>query len=447
MANFNIVPFKKALKENALFSLPLMAGQIGQMLFGIGDTIVIGRYSAVAVGAVGVANGLFLPLIITGIGLLGAVGPIIAIEKNSTKGKDTNLGSVLVVCTIISIALIIAGSFLNYSVPLFSFNEEIIPGVQTYLGIVLYSIPGSLFYQGIKEFLQAHHDTKIPNFMVFFFNLLNVFLNMLLIFGWKFIPEMGIQGAAITTVICRSLMGVTLFLYAMKVHKKIDLSFNKELHNEIFKLGMPLSGGTLLEGSIFSIATILIGRMDVLSSASHNIVLNLASTTFMVPLAISSAASIKVAEAWSQGDKELVKYNCLSTNFLSTIFMIFTAMCYWLFPESILRIMTDDYLLIERCTSMLFILAFFQIPDGIQVTMWGTLRAFKVAKLPFILTIIGHYLIGLPFGLYFAYTKNMGANGLWIGLSIGLSMMAIGLGANAYYHYKRLPSFTATTPI
>ena len=118
--------------------------------------------------------------------------------------------------------------------------------------------------------------------------------------------------------------------------------------------------------------------------------------------------------------------------------MSFTALCYLIVPGPILRLMTNNPEIIQSSISLLFVVAFFQIPDGIQVTLWGVLKGLKVARLPFLLTIIGHYLIGLPIGLYLAFSKGHQVEGLWIGLTVGLYIMALGLGAILLHRLKTL---------
>lgn len=414
---------RNKIKEIILFCLPLIAGQVGQMMFGIGDIIVAGRHSSEMVAALGVANGLFSPFFMICLGLTFAVAPLTARFIGQSK-SDHNLFSSAIVSTIGFCLIAHLGILLVISqIQHFHIQEILVPEVVKYIKICTPSLYGAILFQVCKEYLQAHLKTYFSNGLVLVMNLVNIGLNIILIFGYGPIPAFGIEGAAWATLISRTLMGLILFFYVLK-----HFGFGKvkwTLVKEVWNLGFPISISVLIEVMVFATVTTLIGRMPVISSAAHNIVLNMASLTFMVPLAVSSAAGTYVGlQFGTKNYQELVNYahGCL---FISLAFMSFTACCYFIAPQFLLRIFTNDPELIARASSLLLIVGLFQVPDGAQVTLQGILRGMGITKVPALLAFICNWMIGLPIGYYLAFSLGYNAEGLWSGLAIGLTAMAI----------------------
>jgi multidrug resistance protein, MATE family len=442
------------LKELFYFSLPLVAGQIGQMLYGTGDIIVAARYSNEVVASLGVAAALMGPFIMVGLSLTYAVGSLTG-QQIGTKVKKEGMifTSHLVALALGLLLYAIIEILLNY-IHLLGIEESRTILIYQYCKIVGFSIIPVLTFQVSKEYLQAYSKTYFSNGIVFFFLALNIILNYIFIFGRFGFPEMGIEGAAYATALCRILSSVILFLYLIKVENKTNLAkgldlnhklhkffvFNKRLFKDIIQLGIPIALGTLVEVLVFTTVTVLIGRMTILASAAHNIVLNLASLTFMLPLAMNSAAGVKVGIVFGQKDKDKVIITSLAALTITVIVMTITASCYFLFPTTILSLFTDDLELINYAKGLLIFVALFQVPDGIQVTLWGVLRGLSSTKMPMFITLFGNWAIGVPIGYYLAFSHGMGAKGLWAGLAIGLTCVSAGLITLFYFRIKKLDS-------
>lgn len=429
------LPSPSHLKETALFALPLIAGQVGQMLFGIGDIAVAGRYSPELLAGLGTATGIFAPFLMLGLGITAAVGPLHAKRRGEKSEEASFLASSLFTAFLCGLAIMGLIYLLIPFMGRLNLTPEIIPLVRSYLLIVAPSIIPVLLYQVLKEYLQAEDKTLMANAIILIFTVINLPLNALLMFGYGPIPSLGIHGAALATLICRTLMTVVIWGYTQKAHT-IGLVVKGNLIKEVLRLGIPIGLGTLTEVLVFSTVTVLVGGMSVLASAGHNIVLNLASLTFMVPLALGSAASVKVGYQFgAKNARELDAY-ALSALTLAASFMLLTAFLYFTVPELLLRFATNDPELLAAGVKLLFFVALFQMPDGLQVTLWGILRGIGVTKVPMFLSLVGNWCIGLPIGCYFAYQKAMEAEGLWAGLAIGLSFMAISL-AFVYFGKRR----------
>lgn len=430
-----MVNFQTRLKEVALFSIPIVAGQLGQMFFGIGDIMVAGRYSNEVVAALGVATGIFAPFIMVGLGISYAVSAIASQRRGKGEKLEDLVGSSLVAIHLAGVFLIICLLGLTLNLDILNLPVEINSKVITYLLYAGASLFPVMLFQVFKEYLQAFDDTYFANGTILVFNIINIGMNIVLMFGLGPIPELGIKGAAIATLISRSLMAYVLYRYTIKKHP-FPFIYSKKTIKSVFNLGIPISLSTLIEVSIFSVVTVLIGKMSVTASASHSIVLNLASLTFMVPLALASVASVKVGGAYGKEDPaELLQYT-QATEVLTIGFMCFTALCYFLIPDILLRFATSDPALLKYGASMLVFVAFFQIPDGIQVTMSGILRGMGVTKEVMFFALISNWVIGLPVGHYFAVTRGMEAAGYWAGLASGLTVMCLFLSVVFYKKYK-----------
>jgi len=419
---------KLSFKELLLFTIPLVVGQVGQMLFNIGDTFIAGKYSTQALAAIGVGSGITAPFIVLGVASLFAVSSIssrIRGEGNCPDEKSV-WGSSLIFCSIISIFLTLALYLLTYNIEVLGLNPEVTADVKTYLLYVGISLVPALFFQNIKEYLQAFEKTVFANALIIFMNVINLIMNWLLMFGFPGFEGLGIKGAAIATVISRTLMAIILWVYAYRV-VPCSFRYTKERFKEIVTLGLPIGMGTFVEVLMFSTVTVLIGKMPIHISAAHNIVLNIAGLTFMVPLAINGTAGVKVSYALGQKDVEKMKSYALGCIAMGQGYMLITAATYILIPSFLVTLFTSDPQVIEYGTALFFYVALFQVPDGLQVTMWGILRGMGITKLPLVLTFCSNWFIAIPIGCLLAYQYNMQAKGLWAGLAIGLTIASMTL--------------------
>jgi MATE family multidrug resistance protein len=416
------------VKEVFHFSIPLIAGQIGQMLFGIGDIMVAGRYSNEVLSALGIGTAIMAPFLMVGLGLTYAIGPLAAQSLGEDKENPGLLGSGLVATTALSVVLILALNLFTYAVlPYFNLSPVIKDLLAKYLTLCSLSLFPAFIYQAFKEYLQAYHLTYVANACIIFFNVVNILINYLLIFGAGPFPEMGIAGAAVATVLTRTGMALVLIFYTKRRLDTPLLLMNIDSVKQVLSLGLPISLGTLTEVLVFTTVTVLVGKMGVIPSAGHNIVLNLASLTFMVPLAISSAAAVKVGAEFGRKSMDRLNQYALACLTISIGYMVVTATLYFTIPGLLLRFATDDLEVIKYASRMLIFVALFQIPDGIQVTLWGILRGMGITKIPMILSLTANWLIGLPTGIYLATKMGMEASGYWAGLATGLYLMAFGL--------------------
>ena len=422
------------IRELFFFSLPVIAGKVSEILFGIGDVIVAGRYSTIVLGAMGVASAFLFPVIIFGVGVISAISPIKARKLGAGESTDHIPFSSLALSAFIGVILT-AGVLLvtRFLVPMIGYEAEFEYLVQTYLYICCFSIIPALIFSAIKELLLARSHTVVPNLLIFLFNFFNIAMNVLLMFTFG----LGIAGAAIATLLSRSLMAVLLFLYSRRKtqwHWKVcnDTVF------EVLKMGIPTGGISVVVAAIFAIVSILVGRMSVTASATNTILINVTSFSFMIPLALSGVTAVKVGHAYGAGEILKIKEYTISASIIGVAFAIIAGTIFLALPEWVLRIFTNQPEVIAYGTVLLLYIAFYQVPDALQEIFVGALRGIGETTVPLVLSFISIWLIGLTTGCYLAYVKDMGAAGLWLGLSSGLVFLGIFLGTFFAIKVRRL---------
>ncbi len=411
-------------KEIFVFSIPIIAGQIGQMLFGVGDVMVAGRYSSLAVASIGVAATIFAPFLILGIGVLLCTGPLASQLKGEGKKDPGLLFNAYYVSFFISLILSTILYFADLYIGHFKLTPEITPHVITFLQITSISLFPALVFQATKDYLQALGNTIAPNVIILLFNIINVLLNIFLMFGYGSFEGFGIKGAAIATCICRFMMAITVFVYMKRV-TDFKVEQNIETVKKILRLGSPIAFALLCEVLIFSVVTVLVGGMSLVAGAAQSLVINITSLTFMVPLALGSSISVLIGEQF--GKKSLagiIRYS-MGAITLVLILQVLFALLYLLIPTQVMGLATTDRDVILYGSALLFWVGIFQIPDGVQVVLSGVMRGLNETKIPMILGLISYWVIGLPIGAFFAYQRGLEARGLWIGLAIGLTCMCV----------------------
>jgi MATE family multidrug resistance protein len=309
-----------------------------------------------------------------------------------------------------------------------------------YVEKVTWSLLPLLLYATFRRYLQAMGLVQPVMFALITANIVNAIVNWLLIFGNWGAPALGVVGAGWATFISRSYMagGLLLFiLYNNARHRtglfRVPFTFDALRMKELLKLGFPAAAQLTLELGVFAAATALAGKLDSVSLAAHQIALTAASITFMVPLGVSSAGAVRVGQALGRGEPRAAGHAGWMALVLGAGFMMLSALCFVFFPDYILRTFTSEEAVLTAGVSLLFVAAFFQLFDGIQVVATGILRGAGDTRTPMLSNLVGHWFLGLPVGVTLCFFLEWGVVGLWIGLSLGL----IGVGIVLLFVWTR----------
>lgn len=427
---------KKVIKDLFLFSLPIIFGQMGIMLVGAGDMYVASAHSTLSVASIGVATGVFNPIFLFGIGLMMGISPSMAIRRG--KGEDTHkyLKSSIVYSLIVGFALTFVMLLVNQFVPYMGIEKDMVDPIMRYINVVAWSFPFGFVFQAIKEFLQSFEKVFMTNFIALIAVVVNLGFNYIFVFGMFGTTAYGYDGLAYASFAIRIFLAIVLLFLTRQYLSwgKVDFDFIKST----FKFSLPIASMFFIEVLAFCVVSILIGGMGVATAAANNILLNVASVTFMIPLSISNAVSVKVGSRFGEKDLDGIKKYSYAAIFISTAFMILTASMFILIPGPIMKFVTNDSEVITIGVSLLLIVAMFQLVDGLQVTLAGILRGLEKTKESFLAALTGYWILGIPFGLILAYKFDFNASGLWIGLATSLGLVAIALSFVFLKELKRL---------
>jgi MATE family multidrug resistance protein len=287
-----------------------------------------------------------------------------------------------------------------------------------------------MLYFAVRRYLQGVALVQPVMFALVSANLINLFGNWVLIYGRLGFPAMGTDGSAWATFAARLYMaGVLIFsaLYYDRAHRsgllRVPRAPDWQRMAALLKLGTPAATHVVLEIGVFGLTTALIARLDAASLAGHQIALNMASLSFMVPLGISSAAAVRVGHLIGQRDPAAAGRAGWSALACGVAFMSLAALAFLTIPERIARIYTDDPAVIRVSVTLLAIAAAFQLFDGCQVVAAGALRGTGNTRTPMWCNLLFYWFVGLPLGMWLCFRAGWGAAGLWTGLCCGLILI------------------------
>jgi multidrug resistance protein, MATE family len=435
--------YKQELGVTLKLSLPIIIAQIGMIGMGVADTIMIGKFDAIALGASGIANGIFFVVGILGIGILSIVSPLTA----TAKSQDDKATCAVLLASSIQIALVVGGFLslvlvgLAYNIHWFRQTQEVALLTQPYLMIIAFSLIPMLVFLGAKNFTDGLSLTIPAMVITFLCLMLNILLNWMLIFGKLGFPVMGLEGAGWATLISRLLMVVGIFWIIFKSQKIRSylphfslLKFNLTYWAKILQLGVPTGMQFIFEIGAFSGSQVLIGWLGTHQLAAHQVGINLAAVTYMSAIGFSVAGSIRVGEAMGQHKPAEVIRRGTSALILVIVFMSVSCLAFILFNDFwvSLYLKPNELLVKYYAIELLVIAGFFQFSDGIQCVGLGILRGVQDVNVPTILTFIAYWLVALPLSYVFAFVFDMGVQGVWYGLLLGLTFSAVTLTIRFY---------------
>jgi MATE family multidrug resistance protein len=409
-------------------AIPVVLAELGWMLMGVVDTIMVGRIGPAAIGAVGVGNVLFQSIGLLSIGLLLGLDTLIAQAFGAGDIEDCNhslrqgLWIAAAIGPMLWIAMLLALPLLGRM----NIHPEVERLAIPYAATLAWSVLPLAFYAAFRRYLQAVNAVRPVMFALLSANLVNVAANWALIFGNLGFPALGVTGAAWATFASRCYMA--LFLLAVLVWRERagpTRLFRWEPPDiprirKLLRLGAPAAGHIFLEIAVFAAATALAAQFPPVAFAAHQIVLTIASVTYMAPLGVSSAAAVRVGQALGRRDLGGVRAAGWTALSVGVSFMGIAGLAMLLFPGAILRLFTLDRAVIDFGAPLLVWAAAFQLFDGTQVVSTGALRGLGDTRTAFWANMFGYWILGLPVGAGLCFRASLGIPGLWIGLTIGL---------------------------
>jgi len=416
---------------------PVVLAEVGWMTMGLIDTIMVGRVSAEAIGAVGIGGTLFFTIALFGIGLLLGLDYMVAHAHGA--GEDAETRRWLVQGVYLGALTAVPGiALVWFGLPWLA-AVGVRPAVLTqavgYGRALSWSLLPLLVLTAVRRYLQAIGRVQPVMVAVLSANLLNAAINWVLIFGHLGFRAMGAEGAGWAT--CWSRVYMTAYLIACVVRhdarhhprrQALALWPDPARLRRLVALGLPAAVQTALECGVFAAVTTLAGRLDPSALAAHQITLNVASLTFMVPLGISAAGAVRVGHALGRRDARAAARAGWTSLLLGAGFMCGAGVAFITLPGTILSIFTPNHLVIATGIALLRVAALFQLFDGLQVVATGVLRGTGDTRTPMLSNLVGHWLLGLPVGYLLCFRSEWGVVGLWVGLCIGLIAVAVVLG-------------------
>jgi MATE family multidrug resistance protein len=415
-------------------AIPVVLAELGWMAMGVIDTIMVGPLGPEAIAAAGVGTSLHMAFAIFGMGLLLGLDTLVSQAFGARQIQECHRwlvhGVALALLLTPPLMLICWGVYL--AIPSLGFHPAVEPLLGDYYGVIVWSSPWLLLYAAFRRYLQGMHLVKAVMFALVSANVVNAGANWALIYGNLGFPAMGVAGAAWATLISRFYMAAVL-LTAIVLYDRwrwSDLpTLAGHLHRAWFKrllqLGFPAASTVALEVGVFASATALAGRLDPISAASHQIALNIAAVSFMIPLGLGSAGAVRVGHAVGAGDPPRAGAAGWTAIFLAIIVMVIAATTFVVMPRTLIGIFTRDESVLALGSTLLFVAAVFQLFDGLQGVTTGVLRGVADTRTPMITNLLAHWFFGLPVGYTLCFGFGIGVIGLWIGLSTGLIIAGV----------------------
>lgn len=438
---------KKTLRYEILslcvLAWPIVVGQVTQMLFGFIDTLMIGHVGTVELAASSFGNSVFVIFLVFGIGLGNATSPLIsrAIGRTDHKGARRILSDAIVVNTVSGVLLTLIAGVCGLFFDNMGQAPDVAKQAQIFFFILSLSLTSSMIYQCYKQYLECILRPHIPMYSAVGGLALNIVLNWILIYGVGPIPALGVAGSALATFISRLLMLLYLAAYVRweRTHRApeenqqiFDVPARTDVVWELLNLGIPSAFILLFEVGAFATAAIVMGWIGPIEQAAHQVTLSLVSLSFMVPLGLSFAASIRVGTEIGRNDYDAAKRAGTAAAVVAGIFMFVCALIFGMGRTFWTSMFSNDPRVIELAAALLIVGAIFQVSDGIQVVAAGLLRAVKDVRWPFAITFFAYWIFALPVGYWLAIPQKWGPLGLWVGLAAGLTVAAIFLTARFY---------------
>jgi MATE family multidrug resistance protein len=413
---------------------PVVATQIGMMMLGVVDALMVGRVGVDALAAASLGNVWVVGTALAGMGLVLGIDPLVSQAHGARDAARAGLAlqQGLVVAALVSVPTVAALAFTEQGLLLLGQSPELAALAHRYTRVQIPSIPAFLLFIACRQYLQNRGLVTPAMWIMIAANGVNAGLNALLIFGHLGFPALGLVGSGIATTATRwfALLGIVAWILVFGLHRNAWRGWDRQAMApsrilEVLRFGAPVGLQLSLEIWAFQVATLMAGRFGAEALAGHTIVLNMASLSFMVPLGVSIGAATRVGNLIGAGDPRRAQLSAWVAFGLGGGLMTVAALVFVLARNWLPLAYTADAPVIAIAASLLPIAAAFQICDGLQVVGGGVLRGMGRTVPAAVFNFVGYYVLAFPVGAFLAFETTVGVAGVWWGLCIGLSSVAL----------------------
>ncbi len=420
----------------ALFRLgfPIIIGQVGTIVLGFADTLMIGHHSTAELGAASFVNNMFILCIIFGTGFSYGLTPVVGgcYGNRQFSRAGEALKCSLVANLSVTLLLLLILTLLYFNITYLKQPEELIPLIRPYYLAQLASVPFVMWFNGFKQFTDGITDTKIAMWILLGGNALNIVGNYLFIYGKWIFPEWGLLGAGISTLFSRILMAIVftcIFLRHTRFRSYrvgfLRSRWSNKLFRHLHALGWPIALQLGMETASFSLSTIMVGWLGTIALASHQIMLTIAQFTFMIYYGMGTAVAVRVSNFKGEGDLKNVRDSAyagfhlilvMAAILLSILFLLRTELGNWF---------TDNEEVSALVAALFFPFFIYQLGDGLQINFANALRGISDVKPMMYIAFIAYFIISLPVGYICGFVFDWGLTGVWMAFPFGLTSAGI----------------------
>lgn len=438
--------YRTHFRETITLSAPVIVGQLGIVLMGVADNVMIGDLGYEYLSAASLANSIFFILTVIGMGVTFAISPLVA-EADSS-GKSALCGMYLRQGTWVAIGTSLVLGVLMYlaslTLPYIDQPEQDIVLGTPYLHLLNVSVLPMLLFLVFKQFSDGLSLTRPAMYITMLGLLVNILANWLFIHGnWGF-PRWELNGAGVATLLSRIFMFLMMAGYLL-YSSRFDIyrlrtgwyRLRSTVIKKIIAIGVPSGFQYFFEVCAFGGAVIMVGWLGMADRSAHQIVINLSSITYMFVSGLSAGAAIRVGSALGRRDWPGVFRAGMAGLYLATVLMLFFAAILYLGRNRLPAFYVEDPGVLTLAASLMLFAAFFQVFDGVQAVAIGILRGIQDVLTPTFITFIAYWVISLPMGYIIGIRGGMGTPGIWVGFVAGLGMAALTLTLRFIYMTRK----------
>lgn len=419
--------------------LPLVVGQIGVVMQNFADTLMIGHHTTVELAAASLVSNIFILGLLMATGFALCLTPLIgkSYGEGNVAGIGETLRNGLVVNTLAAICLMVFYTVFYCFLDDLGQPQELLPYARPYYLINLISLPFVCWVSALKQLFDATADTKSPMWILLGGNALNILGNWLLIYGHWGLPEMGITGAGLSTLVARVVMclAIVIVFATSRRHREERLAFarsrvRRKVLRSLIALGTPISLQMGMESGAWSLCSIIVGWIGTGALAGHQIMLTISQLFFQFYVAFASAVSIRVSHFLGQRDWAGIRRTTWAGCHLNLAIAVLVAVPVILFRQQLGLLFTDSSQVAAQVAAAIIPLVVYQFSDGMQCTFSNAMRGLAYVRPVMLVAFVSYFVVSLPLAYLFGIVMRWGLVGVWFSFPFGLTLAGL-----LYHHY------------